>query len=78
MGSGVKPDPEVDWTLRFIFDDEAGRESIAYVDRTIAKLPGLGWFNMVGHSFERALAATASAAPGPASPPLGAAQAQRC
>ncbi len=77
VGSGVKPDPEVDWALRFTFGDEAGRESVTYIDRTIAKLPGLGWFDMVQRSFERALAATASAVPGPASPPFGAAQAQR-
>jgi hypothetical protein len=51
----VKPDPEVDWSMRFIFGDEAGREAIEYIDRTIAKLPGLGWFNMLRRSLDRAL-----------------------
>ncbi len=77
VGSGVKPDPEVDWTMRFIFGDEAGRQTVEYIDSTIAKLPGLGWFNMLRRSLDRALATTVSSPPGPASPPIGLAQPQR-
>ncbi len=77
VGSGVKPDPEVDWTMRFIFGDEAGHKTIAYIDGTIAKLPGLGWFSMLRRSLDRALAAPASGPASAGAPPLGAAQPQR-
>jgi hypothetical protein len=77
VGSGVKPDPEVGWTLRFTFGDAAGRETVAYIDRTIAKLPGLAWFNMVTHSLNRALAALPALPTGGVPQPLGAAHPQR-
>ncbi len=76
VGSGVKPDPEVAWILRFVFGDEPGHESIAYIDRTIAKLPGLGWFNMVRREFDRARTASPAPPTGVVSPPLGAIQSQ--
>ncbi len=74
VGSGVKPDPEGAWTLRFLFDDEAGRERMAYIDGTIARLPGLGWFDMVRRELDRALAALPAPRPArfphPSAPPI--------
>jgi rubrerythrin len=47
VGSGVKQDPEVDWMIRFIFDDHAGKTAARRIDSTIARLPGLSWFNLL-------------------------------
>ena len=44
IGSGVKPDSEVDWILAHILNDEAGAAVAARVDSTIQRLPGLAWF----------------------------------
>jgi rubrerythrin len=47
VGSGIKHDPDVDWMVAFIFADSAGRDAARRVDSTIARLPGLGWFNLM-------------------------------
>jgi len=49
VGSGVKNDMEVNWMVRFIFRD-SGREAARRIDSTIARLPGLSWFNLVSQT----------------------------
>jgi len=50
VGGGVKPDSEVDWMNRFILGDSRGGEVAARIDATIAKLPGLEWFDRLSRS----------------------------
>jgi rubrerythrin len=55
VGGGVKPDAEVEWILSFILGDSMGAQIAARIDQTIAKLPGLGWFDRLTRSREEAL-----------------------
>ncbi len=55
VGGGVKPDSEVDWILSFILGDLQGAQIAHRIDATIAKLPGLGWFDRLSRSREEAL-----------------------
>lgn len=55
VGGGVKPDSEVSWILSFILGDSEGEEIAHRIDRTIAKLPGLQWFDRLSRSREEAL-----------------------
>jgi len=55
VGGGVKPDSEVDWMNRFILGDSRGAEVAARIDATIAKLPGLAWFDRLARSREESL-----------------------
>ncbi len=59
VGGGVKPDAEVDWILSFILGDPMGVEIAARIDQTIAKLPGLSWFDRMTRSREESLKKTA-------------------
>jgi len=45
VGGGVKPDAEVNWILNYILRGSDGEKVARRIDETIAKLPGLGWFN---------------------------------
>ena len=44
VGGGVKPDAEVDWILKYMLQGAEGEKIARRIDETIAKLPGLGWF----------------------------------
>jgi hypothetical protein len=55
VGGGVKSDSEVDWMNRFILGDSRGGEVAARIDATIAKLPGLAWFDRLARSREEGL-----------------------
>ena len=55
VGGGVKPDSEVDWILSFILGDPQGADIARRIDATIAKLPGLHWFDRLSRSREEAL-----------------------
>jgi rubrerythrin len=55
VGGGVKPEGEVDWILSFILGDSQGAEIAHRIDATIAKLPGLHWFDRLSRSREEAL-----------------------
>lgn len=55
VGGGVKPDSEVDWILSFILGDPQGADTARRIDATIAKLPGLHWFDRLSRSREEAL-----------------------
>jgi hypothetical protein len=75
VGGGVKPDSEVEWILSFILGDPQGAEIARRIDETIAKLPGMEWFDRLSVSREDAIARrdksaagtpnTESAKPGP-------------
>lgn len=45
VGGGVKPGAEVDWILKYMLQGAEGEKVARRIDETIAKLPGLGWFN---------------------------------
>jgi rubrerythrin len=55
VGGGVKPDSEVDWILSFILGDPQGADIARRIDETIAKLPGLAWFDRLSRSREEAM-----------------------
>jgi rubrerythrin len=55
VGGGVKPNGEVEWILSFILGDSRGAQIAARIDQTIAKLPGLEWFDRLTRSREEAL-----------------------
>jgi hypothetical protein len=55
VGGGVKPDAEVDWILGYILGEPSGEQVAARIDQTIAKLPGLEWFDRLTRSREEAL-----------------------
>ncbi len=55
VGGGVKPDGEVSWILSFILGDPEGAEIANRIDTTIAKLPGLEWFDRLVRSRDEAL-----------------------
>jgi rubrerythrin len=55
VGDGVKGAPDVQWTTRFVFGDLDGLKSARSVDASIARLPGLNWFDLVSRCREAAL-----------------------
>ncbi|HKI27743.1 MAG TPA: acyl-ACP desaturase [Candidatus Sulfotelmatobacter sp.] len=55
VGGGVKPDSEVSWILSFVLGDPEGAEIASRIDTTIAKLPGLEWFDRLSRSRNEAL-----------------------
>ncbi len=55
VGGGVKPEGEVDWILSFLLGDPEGAQIATRIDQTIAKLPGLEWFDRLSQSRDQAL-----------------------
>jgi hypothetical protein len=55
VGGGVKPDGEVNWILSFLLGDPEGAEIASRIDSTIARLPGLEWFDRLSRSRDEAL-----------------------
>lgn len=45
VGGGVKPEAEVNWILRYVLQGLEGEKVAHRIDETIAKLPGLEWFD---------------------------------
>jgi hypothetical protein len=62
VGGGVKSDSEVSWILSFILGDPEGAEIAGRIDATIAKLPGLEWFDRLTSSRNEALEAMSKVA----------------
>jgi len=58
VGGGMKSEGEVEWILSFILGDPEGALIAGRIDKTIAKLPGLDWFERLSASREQALRAT--------------------
>lgn len=44
VGTGIMPDPEVDFLIRYMFEGEGRREAL-HVDETISRLPGMEGFD---------------------------------
>jgi len=65
VGGGVKSDSEVSWILSFILGDSEGEDIARRIDTTIAKLPGLEWFDCLSRSREEALKASSCVHGGP-------------
>lgn len=69
VGEGVKPRSETDFLLTYIFDGEDGKDAMARIDRSMQRLPGLSWFNLMtgrcGAAFERAALGLIPAIPAP-------------
>jgi rubrerythrin len=55
VGAGMKPDEEVAFISRFVLGDSAGAIVANRIDSTIAKLPGMGWFDRLRLTREAAL-----------------------
>jgi hypothetical protein len=55
VGDGLKTDAEVLWTMQFVFGDQDGLESARRIDASIARLPGLAWFDLLSQMREAAL-----------------------
>lgn len=55
VGGGVKADPEVDWVLGYILGDAEGEQVAGRIDATIAKLPGMQWFDGLRRSRRESL-----------------------
>ncbi|MBI4371944.1 MAG: acyl-ACP desaturase [Elusimicrobia bacterium] len=44
VGAGIMPQAEIDFLVGYLFSGPRGLEEVRHVDRTIARLPGMGWF----------------------------------
>lgn len=62
VGAGLKPDEEVSFISRFVLGDGPGAAVAARIDATIAKLPGLAWFDRLTLTRAASLPATSPAA----------------
>ena len=47
VGGSMAPTEDRDFVGAYLFGDESGRARLAEVDATIAKLPGMDWFDLV-------------------------------
>ncbi|MBI3552005.1 MAG: acyl-ACP desaturase [Elusimicrobia bacterium] len=55
VGEGVKPKLETDFLLANIFAGDEGAAAIERIDKTMARLPGLSWFDLMGRRHCEAL-----------------------
>jgi rubrerythrin len=58
VGAGVKPDEEVAFISRFVLGGGPGAVVANRIDLTIARLPGMGWFDRLRLTREAALGAS--------------------
>lgn len=63
VGAGIMPEAELDFLSAYMFDTPEGREEVAHIDRTIARLPGMAGFDGMGRFLSGALERNARAAP---------------
>lgn len=56
VGSGVKPQEDVDFLFGYLFADEEGEKAVRHADQTIGALPGMGWFDLVERARNAGLA----------------------
>lgn len=56
VGGGVKPEAEVNWILGYVLQGSEGEKISRRIDETIAKLPGLEWFDRLTLSRAESLA----------------------
>jgi rubrerythrin len=70
VGGGVKPDHEVDWILDYMLSGNEGLQVARRIDQTIAKLPGLEWFDRMEYSRQECMRRRAQAKKAPSSNPI--------
>lgn len=63
VGEGVKPAGEADYLITFLFDGEDGRDALRRIDKTMARLPGLSWFDLMSRRMELAWSRRATPRP---------------
>jgi hypothetical protein len=56
VGEGVKPRSEADFLIAFLFEGPEGREALLRIDRTMARLPGMEWFDLMARRMNDAWA----------------------
>lgn len=56
VGTGVRPQAETDFVVRYLFAGEEGAEMAARIDRRVDRLPGLAGLGLVRSAREAALA----------------------
>lgn len=56
VGSSIKPQSDVAFLSNYLFDGESGRRSVDHIERTIRRLPGLEWFDLLGRACTQARA----------------------
>lgn len=54
VGEGVKTARDADYLLLYIFGDSEGQDAISRIDKTMSRLPGLEWFDLLHRRFDRA------------------------
>lgn len=59
VGEGVKPASDTDFLLLALFDDASGSRALRRIDETMARLPGLEWFDLMTRRFAAAKARAA-------------------
>ena len=52
VGSGVMPDDEVAFLIRYLFDDEEGEKALARIDRRIDRLPNQAGLGLMASALE--------------------------
>jgi hypothetical protein len=57
VGSGVRPEAEVAFVVRYLFGDLAGADAAARIDRNVARLPGLENLSLITDACEALAAA---------------------
>lgn len=55
VGMGVGEETTLGFIAALLYDDEQGREELARMDRMMAALPGLGWFDRVSIEVGKAI-----------------------
>jgi rubrerythrin len=50
VGQGLKSQAEADWMIQFLFSNSSGSKAAERIDSTIARLPGLSWFNLLSRT----------------------------
>lgn len=58
VGGSMAPREERDFVGAYLFGDESGRARLAETDATIAKLPGMEWFDLVAKATNEGTART--------------------
>jgi hypothetical protein len=55
VGQGVKESPDVQWTMKFIFDGAEGLAAVQRIDALVSRLPGLENLGLLTKTRERAV-----------------------
>ena len=70
VSAAVKPADDVSFIMSFLFPGSEGEQAAKRVDRTIGRLPGLGWFDLLDKSRARCLSEITRSFLNPSNPSL--------